>query len=261
MNDYIGADGLLYCGKCNTPRQCRITMFGKEDIVFQNCDCAKERYNAKCERVKWNTRACRITEMRSEGFADAALLHCTFAFDDGAMPEITDICKKYVDSFDSFLDRGEGLLFHGLCGSGKTFYASCIANAVVEKGYPALVTSFKQIISRPLDEQARTIDALNRYALLVLDDLGTERRSESGYMQEMIYTIVDKRVRSGLPMIVTTNLSMDEIKHPKEIDYKRIYDRIMEKTVPVEVNGMNQRYRKINETIGKFREMLGISEM
>ena len=59
-------------------------------------------------------------------------------------------------------------------------------------------------------------------------------------------------------MIVTTNLSIDEIKRPKEIDYKRIYDRIMEKTVPVEVNGINRRYRKINDTIGEYRKMLGM---
>ncbi len=261
MNDYIGADGLLYCGECNTPKQCRIIAFGKEDIVHHMCACAKEKYNAKREQVKRNTRAFQIAQMRSEGFADAALQHCTFDFDDGAMPEITDICRKYVDSFDSFLRRGEGLLFHGLCGSGKTFYASCIANAVIEKGYPALVTSFTHLTNRiqgAFEERGRVIDSLGRYALLVLDDLGVERRSESGYMQEMIYSVVDKRVRSGLPMIVTTNLTMEEIKKPKDMEYKRIYDRIMEKTVPVEVNGMNRRYRKINETIGEYREMLGM---
>lgn len=256
--DYIGADGLLYCGECNTPKQCRITIFGEEKTVHQMCACASGEFNAMREQVKRNTRAFQIAQMRSEGFADTALHHCTFDFDDGAMPEITDICKKYVDSFDSFLKRGEGLLMYGLCGSGKTFYASCIANAVIEKGYPALVTSFTQIINRTLDEQARIIDAMDRYALLVLDDLGVERRSGSGYMQEMIYSIVDKRVRSGLSMIVTTNLTMEEIKKPKDMDYKRIYDRIMEKTVPVEVNGMNRRYRKINETIGEYREMLGM---
>lgn len=258
MNDYIGADGLLYCGKCNTPKQCRITTFWGDKTVHQMCKCETDQYNAMREQTRRNTRGMRISEMRGECFSDSALRRCTFDMDDGGMPEISDICRKYVQNFDTFRERGEGLLLYGSCGSGKTFYAACIANAVINQGYSALVTSFPQIINQTLDEQARTINSLERYALLVLDDLGVERRSGSGYMQEMIYSIVDKRIRSGLPMIVTTNLTKEEIKKPKEMDYKRIYDRIMEKTVPVEVNGMNRRYRKFNETIGEYREMLGM---
>lgn len=258
MNDYTGADGLVYCGKCNTPKQCRLTTYWGEDIVYHMCKCESDKYNAMREQVSRNTRGMRISEMRAECFSDDALKHCTFDADDGGMPEIADICRRYVLNFDTFRERGEGLLFHGLCGSGKTFFASCIANAVIDKGYPALVTSFPQIAKLPLDERSRTIERLGRYALLVLDDLGVERRSESGYMQEMIYSVVDKRIRLGLPMIVTTNLSIEEIKKPKELDYKRIYDRIMEKTVPVEVNGKNRRYQRINDAIGEFREMLGM---
>ena len=258
MDDYIGADDLLYCGKCNTPKQCRITMLGKETVVFHNCKCAKERYDAMREQVRRNTMGMRISEMRAECFQNAALRRCTFDMNDNAMPEITDICRRYVLNFGTFRESGEGLLFYGPCGSGKTFFASCIANAVIDRGYPARVTSFVQLAGCPIEERSRQIERFDRYALLVLDDLGVERQSASGYMQELIYSVVDRRIRSGLPMIVTTNLSIDEIKRPKEIDYKRIYDRIMEKTVPVEVAGMNRRYRKINDTIGEYREILGM---
>ena len=258
MNDYIGADGLLYCGKCHTQKQCRITMCGREDIVHHMCKCASEKYNTMREQVRRNTMGMRISEMRGECFTDSALRRCTFDADDGGMPEISEICRKYVQNFGAFRERGEGLLLYGSCGSGKTFFASCIANAVIDRGCPALVTSFVQLANSSIDERTRQMGQFDRYALLVLDDLGAERQSASGYMQEMIYSVIDRRVRSGLPMIVTTNLTMDEIKKPKEIDYKRIYDRIMEKTVPVEVNGMNRRYRKINDTIGEYRKMLGM---
>lgn len=258
MNDYIGVDGLLYCGKCNTPKQCRLTTYWGEDIVYHMCKCESDKYNAMREQVSRNTRGMRISEMRAECFQDAALRRCTFGMNDNAMPEITDICRRYVLNFGTFRESGEGLLFYGPCGSGKTFFASCVANAVIDRGYPARVTSFVQLAGCPIEERSRQIERFDRYALLVLDDLGVERQSASGYMQEMIYSVVDRRIRSGLPMIVTTNLSIDEIKRPKEIDYKRIYDRIMEKTVPVEVAGMNRRYRKINDTIGEYREMLGM---
>lgn len=258
MNDYIGADGLLYCGKCNTPKQCRITTFWGDRTVHQMCACAAGEYNAMREQVRRNTRGMRISEMRGECFSDSALKRCTFDADDGGMPGISDICRKYVQNFDAFRERGEGLLLYGSCGSGKTFFASCIANAVIDRGYPALVTSFVQLANSSIDERTRQMGQFDRYALLVLDDLGAERQSASGYMQEMIYSVVDRRIRSGLPMIVTSNLTMEDIKKPKEIDYKRIYDRTMEKTVPVEVTGINRRYRKINDTIGEYREMLGM---
>lgn len=257
-DDYIGADGLLYCGKCNTPKQCRIPMCGRMDIVYHMCECETDQYNAMREQTRRNTRGMRISEMRGECFSDSALRRCTFDADDGGMPEVSDICRKYVQNFDTFRERGEGLLLYGSCGSGKTFFASCIANAVIDRGYPALVTSFVQLANSSIEERTRQMGQFDRYALLVLDDLGAERQSASGYMQEMIYSVVDRRIRSGLPMIVTTNLTLDEIKKPKEIGYKRIYDRIMEKTVPVEVTGMNRRYRKINDTIGEYREMLGM---
>lgn len=258
MNDYIGADGLLYCGKCNTPKQCRITTCWGDRTVHQMCKCAADEYNTMREQVRRNTLGMRISEMRAECFSDSALKRCTFAVDDGGMPGISDICRKYVQNFDTFRERGEGLLLYGSCGSGKTFFASCIANAVIDRGYPALVTSFVQLANSSIDERTRQMGQFDRYALLVLDDLGAERQSASGYMQEMIYSVVDRRIRSGLPMIVTSNLTMEDIKKPKEIDYKRIYDRIMEKTVPVEVTGMNRRYRKINDTIGEYREILGM---
>ena len=258
MNDYIGADGLLYCGKCNTPKQCRITTYWKEDTVYQMCRCETDQYNAMREQTHRNTLGMRISEMRAECFQDAALRRCTFDMNDNAMPEITDICRRYVLNFGTFRESGEGLLFYGPCGSGKTFFASCVANAVIDRGYPARVTSFVQLANSSIEERTRQMGQFDRYALLVLDDLGAERQSASGYMQEMIYSVVDRRIRSGLPMIVTSNLTMEDIKKPKEIDYKRIYDRIMEKTVPVEVTGMNRRYRKINDTIGEYREMLGM---
>ena len=158
MNDYIGVDGLLYCGKCNTPKQCRITTFWGDRTVHQMCACAAGEYNAMREQVRRNTLGMRISEMRAECFQDAALRRCTFDMNDNAMPEITDICRRYVLNFGTFRESGEGLLFYGPCGSGKTFFASCIANAVVDRGYPARVISFVQLARCPIEERARQIE-------------------------------------------------------------------------------------------------------
>ena len=83
------------------------------------------------------------------------------------------------------------------------------------------------IIVSKSNEKIKYINSLKRYALLILDDLGAERKSE--YMQEQVYNIIDARYKSGLPMIITTNLTAEEMKKPSDLGNSRIYDRILER--------------------------------
>ena len=68
------------------------------------------------------------------------------------------------------------------------------------------------------------VDRLCRYPLLIIDDFGMERGTE--YALEQVYNIVDSRYRSQKPLIVTTNLPLNEIRHPQDTAHARIYDRI-----------------------------------
>ncbi len=49
--DYMGADGLMYCGKCHTRKQSRVQLFGNERTVNCLCECeAKKRELKKARR-------------------------------------------------------------------------------------------------------------------------------------------------------------------------------------------------------------------
>ena len=87
------------------------------------------------------------------------------------------------------------------------------------------------------------IDSLNSYELLVIDDLGIERNSE--FAKEQRFGIVDGRYRSGLPMIVTTNLTFNEMTNPGDMWRKRIFDRVLERGTLICVN--EQNIREINK--------------
>lgn len=53
--DYVNyADGLLYCGKCRSPKQCRVTAFGRQTVQYCTCKCEQERLAA--EKVRFNER-------------------------------------------------------------------------------------------------------------------------------------------------------------------------------------------------------------
>ena len=54
--DYIGENGLLYCGKCNTPKQCKFKALGEEKIVFCLCDCKKREQEKEKQAEKSRQR-------------------------------------------------------------------------------------------------------------------------------------------------------------------------------------------------------------
>lgn len=252
-------DGILYCGKCNTPKQVEIELFGAIRKPFCLCKCAAEKRDA--EAAEWDRmqRDLRIKEMRKMGFPESEMSKWTFAADDGTNPKISKVAMNYVENFAEMRRRGKGLLMFGTVGTGKTFYSACIVNALIDKGYPCMITNFARLvntISGMYDGKQQYIDGLNRFDLLVIDDLAAERNTE--YMNEIVYNIIDSRYRAGLPTIITTNLSADEIKNPADISKQRTYSRLLEMCVPVEVEGRDRRRAKLIEDHAELKDMLGL---
>lgn len=103
------------------------------------------------------------------------------------------------------------------------------------------------------DDRNKFIDSLNRYSLLIIDDLGMERNSE--FALEQIFNVIDSRSRSKKPLIVTTNLTLDELNNPSDLNRKRIYERVLEQCVPLKIN--NQNIRKLNamENMKQVKEL------
>ena len=105
------------------------------------------------------------------------------------------------------------------------------------------------------DETNIVIQRLNRAKLLIVDDLGAER--ETGFAVEKVYDIIDSRYRAKLPMILTTNLSLEEMKKATDLRYARIYDRIFELCYPVQFTGKSWRRA---EAARRFEEMQRLLE-
>lgn len=261
--DYVGENGLLYCGKCNTPKQTKIEIpeLGIVRHPHCLCKCQSEKRDAEEAERKRIERERRISDNKRLAFhreEREEMQQCTFANDDMQNHRITQAMQNYVDNFPDMRKQGKGLLLYGDCGHGKTFAACEVANALLDQGYTVLVTNFSRIANALLGtyEKQEYLDRLNYFSLLVIDDLSAERDTE--YMNEQIFQVIDSRYRAKLPMIFTTNLSIDTIKNPDTIEKKRIYDRILERCHPVKVESKSKRVAKIRNDYNDMQKLLGL---
>ncbi len=263
--DVRSADGLLICGVCGQPKQRRLD--GVPFPVPTLCECeqrereerlAAEREQEKIQeriRVKEAVGRC-FCELGPDGVRKAE--NMTFEKDRWPDSRQSVYCRRYADGFGDVLRENVGLVLYGPVGSGKTFLASCVCSRVIEKGYTARFLNLGALAQKSVSiketEREEAREAIMTPDLLVLDDLGVERRSE--YMDEAVYTVVNARYMANKPAIFTTNLRTSDFEDPKDERQKRIYSRIVGMCDFVPVNGPD---RRIGEHNGKklFMEKTG----
>lgn len=142
------------------------------------------------------------------------------------MEDILDFCKAYAMSFNS---KSGSILMTGNTGLGKTHLSLSIVKEAIKKGYNCAYGSAQNFLTKIEnehfsrgDERTDTLDALITADLLIFDDLGTE--FSSPYINSTIYSIINTRLLSQKPTIISTNLSLEELKHRYG---DRIVSRIM----------------------------------
>ncbi len=257
-DEYIDkTSGLVYCKKCHTPRQASVELGGTLFHPCCICQCQSEARELELAKEKQLQEQQRIARLKANGLQDASLRQFTFANDTGINPEMQK-AHSYVEHWPEMKATATGLLLWGNVGTGKSFFAGCIANALLDQGVPVLMTNFSRILNALTgmfsDDRNKYIDSLNHYSLLIIDDLGMERGTE--YALEQVFNVIDARLRSNLPLIVTTNLTLDELKHPADLAHERIYSRVLERCIPLKINNQNIRQMKAQENFTRTKQLL-----
>lgn len=176
---------------------------------------------------------------RNDCFNDLAYRNMTFDRDDRPEHLLSKAARAYAENFQPALEQ-HGIMFTGNVGTGKTFYACCIANAVIDRGCTAWVTTLQPLVRALCSYEAaeKILAKIRKVDLLVLDDLGSTALND--YTTDKIFEIVDERYRSGKPLIVTTNLNPDEA-WKSSIGMRRIFDRLRERCRHVVMDGESRR--------------------
>ena len=258
--DYRDEDGLLMCGKCHTQKEYVLTKRdGTTRTVRCACECSVARNAREAEEKRKRDRMRYLDSMRRTGFPDAEMRKWTFAESDHADPKTENVARKYSSNFNAMREKGIGLLLCGSVGTGKSFLAAAIANELIDQGTPCLMTNFSRIISRVSEKfggDQKYLDDLNRFDLLIIDDLGAERDSE--FTWEKVMNVIDARYRAGLPIIITTNLTMKQLSDPSDIRRQRVYSRLREMCVFLEVQGKDRRGKKMQDKMASVKSLLSL---
>ncbi len=258
--DYTGEDGLTYCGKCRTPKEAyfpegKAALFGIDRHPAE-CECRRARRIEREAAEERHRHLQAVEELKRRGFSDRAMQGWTFANDNGENPQM-DYARSYVERWEQIEADNCGLLLWGGVGTGKSYFAGCIANALMEKEIPVRMTNFAAVLNdlaASFTGRNEYIEKLCRYPLLILDDFGMERGTEYGL--EQVYNVIDSRYRSGKPLIVTTNLDLNELQNPPDTAHDRIYSRITEMCSPISFTGKNFRKKAAQDKLNRLQQIL-----
>ena len=241
----IREDGLAYCKVCGYPRQSRVQF--PWGVQTPRCLCLCEQEQLKREQAEEKERRRReiIRQNRREAFPDASYLNMTFENADS--DNLINIAHRFVDNFDKLKKTGQGLIFLGTVGCGKTYASACIVNALVEKGYKCRFTSFADIL-----RDANHGEELTHYDLVVFDDFGVERWTD--YSKEIVCSVINKLYVANVSCILSSNITINEFNQPNDIATARITSRLKERCFPVVSNHKDRRTAKTDD----IKNLLGI---
>lgn len=252
-------DGVLVCGKCHTNKEKKIQLARECVTVRCICKCESEERERIQKQKDYEEEMRRIERLKVASLMDAKLKSATLKTftqkEDNQ--KLYTIVKNYVDNFETFYKSNRGLLFWGTVGTGKSYAAACIANELLNRKTPVVMTSFVKVLQVIQDNTENETEFVNRLCaarLLIIDDLGTERNTD--YALEKVYNVIDSRYRTGKPLILTTNLNLQDMQMTQDIRYQRIYDRIFEMCHPVMVNGTSWRINQAKERFNETKRLL-----
>ena len=220
------------------------------------CSCQRTEREKQEALINQQKHLDRVRRLKAAGFSDPAMLDWTFENDNGRSPQMYH-AHRYVEQWQTMRSENIGLLFWGGVGTGKSFLAGCIANALMEQEVSVRMTNFASILndlSNSFSGRNDMVDRLCSYPLLIIDDFGIERGTE--YALEQVYNIIDARYRSKKPLIVTTNLTLDDLHNPEDTAHSRIYDRLLSMCVPVRFTGDNFRQETAKRKMESMKKLI-----
>ncbi|MCD8202635.1 MAG: ATP-binding protein [Prevotella sp.] len=243
--DYIDPkDGCWHCGKCGKPLEIYVSQLHSKHRCL--CRCAEEKLIKSDNDIKLDKRQHQIQYLKDQGNYARCFSNATFKgieTNNENLPQKQ--CKNYVQHFEEMKENDQGLLLQGNIGTGKTYLAYSIANDLMDLNYRVFILNCCCVCHNDFIDDNRNFSHIAVADLFILDDLGAQR--DTNYGNSIIHDIVDTRCNTGKPMIVTTNLTVEDMYNETDITKQRMYDRILGCCLPIQVAGESLRQKVANQ--------------
>jgi len=157
---------------------------------------------------------------------------------------------NYLSHDSQWLENAENLLLFGPSGTGKTHIAAAIGHAQVQRGQRVLFSATTTIVQHLQQEKRQlqlrqALAKLDKYVLLILDDIGYVKPSESE--SSVLFELIAHRYESA-SLVITSNqpLSAWESIFSDTMMTVAAVDRLIHHASIIEIQG--ESYRKTEST-------------
>lgn len=248
------------CPYCNQEVPAiEIEVLGRKRWVQPICKCEQDAQKAELDKFVKAKEENEVRELFSISNIGDKYLNASFEnFEVRPGSENAyKIAKHYAEHFDEY--GPESIMIWGEPGNGKTHLAAAVHNHLTEQGKVVVFISMPELLNKikatfnedNKETEEQILKALRICDLLIIDDLGAEKTSE--WVQEKLFTIIDTRYKHQKPVMATSNIRPAEL-----IDKigKRVYDRFLELTQPIENKATSYRREIAKQRLSKFDEIL-----
>lgn len=131
---------------------------------------------------------------------------------------ILEELNKYISNHQRYVTQGVSLILAGSFGTGKTMLGNLTLKEFVKLGYTCFSTTFASTIDHSTaawyddDEKRFFRRKFINSEVLLLDDLGKERRGKNDLSESILDNILRQRTQGGRPTFLTMNMDEDELK-------------------------------------------------
>lgn len=243
-----------FCGKTRKKRN--LSSF----ISYEQCDCEENQkalqewisllkqeqdLTDSVEQVKEELQRCKdaAEKLLKESNLGRRFRDRTFEnFQSAEFPKAYTKALCYAKNFEE--NTGEGLLFTGSPGTGKTHLAAAIANYIItELAIPVKFGAFIDIldsVKQSFQTDDDVVTELIKTPLLIMDDLGKEKQTV--WSNSILYQVINRRYENYLPVIITTNEDMGDLEQSIGV---ATLSRLIEMCDGVKMDGKDYRREKL----------------
>jgi DNA replication protein DnaC len=222
----------------------------------------KARY-CKCREEKLQDKRLKFANIPTE-FSDLTIRSFnTELYKNDIDLDVAKAAKKitanYVNNFEEFEDKGKGLYYYSSTkGSGKTRLAVSLGNALLSIKHKQVkfITALdmtKEIKNTYNKEskytESQLIESINSVSVLIIDDIGVEQPTR--WVNEILFSIFDTRMKYKKITIFTSNCSMENLDHDD-----RLKSRIFKMAIPVQMPEEDIRVSQSKEENTKLQDVL-----